>query len=212
VAKTVADTKQQFFTLFTRPLNSIYRRVLDEILVEAHLLTVHHKFRYDPFFALGLCTAYDRFLDGYYPVEDKAPIFDALCQALGFTTETIRQDAQAILKLEGQALVAALSEGQGIDALPESLRLFFRERNVPKYSRLFALGLSAALEDYLKSLPEASRFEALSAICGRLGLTPDRVKKDLDFYTQALEQLRRSKESLDELAESQRKKRLQTSS
>jgi len=208
---TVAQTKDKFFTLFTRPLNSIYRRVLDELLVEVHLLTVHHQFRYDPFFGLGLVTAFDRFMDGYRPAADKEMILVALAQALGFSAENLRQDAKALLQVPGTVLVKALSQGPDPDLQPESLREFCQRASLPKYSRLFALGLSSALEEYFKPLTEAQRMEHLTAICKRLGLTADRVKKDLDFYSLSLEQVRKSKEALDEMMEAARKKR-QTSS
>jgi len=204
VAKTVADTKQTFFVHFTRPLNSIYRRVLDELLVEAHLLTVHHKFRYDPFFALGFVTLFDRFMDGYFPAEDKASIFSALAIALGYTSESLRQEAQALQATSPQVLLALLQEGQILPTLPEGLQPFAANPTLSKYSRIFALGLSMALE---KIQPDSQREEAFSAICTRFGLDAARVKKDLDFYSQALEQVRRSKEAMEEANASTRKKR-----
>ncbi|WP_218081207.1 photosystem II biogenesis protein Psp29 [Anthocerotibacter panamensis] len=204
---TVADTKQTFFTLFTRPLNSIYRRVLDELLVEVHLLVVHHQFRYDPFFGLGLVTVYERFMDGYRPTTDKEEIFVALTQALGLSAEQLRRDAHDLTTASGPVLLTALEQGNEIESLPVSLQDFARTPGVGKYSRLLALGLATALEEPLKGMPETKRQEVFAAICTRWGLTADRVKKDLDFYSQALEQVRKSKESLDEMMEQTRKKR-----
>ncbi len=211
VVKTVAATKQVFFELFPRPLNSIYRRVIDELLVEIHLLTVHHQFRYDPFFALGLVTVYDRFLDGYRPASDKEPLFDALAQAEGFAAYQIRNDALAVQQTPSQVLAQAL-KGEAVTDLPESIRVFCEQGVLSKYSRIFALGLATGLESYLQTLTETQRTEEFKVICSRLGLSAERVKRDLDFYTQALEQVRKTKESLDEIIESGRKKRLQASS
>jgi len=37
--RTVSDTKRAFYTLHTRPINTIYRRVVEELIVEMHLLS-----------------------------------------------------------------------------------------------------------------------------------------------------------------------------
>ncbi|WP_287128487.1 photosystem II biogenesis protein Psp29 [Candidatus Cyanaurora vandensis] len=206
MVKTVADTKQAFFALFTRPLNSVYRRVIDELLVEVHLLTVHHQFRYDPFFGLGLVTLYERFLDGYFPKEDKAPIFAALAGALGFTDGQLQRDAQAVQQTSAPVLLAALQEGNILPTLPEAVQSLV-QAPLSKYSRIFALGLTTALEPHLQTQLEAKRTEIFDQICTRLGLNATRVRKDLDFYSQALDQVRKSKEAMEEANESVRKKR-----
>ncbi len=68
--RTVSDTKRAFYTLHTRPINSIYRRVVEEMMVEMHLLSVNADFRYDPIYALGVVTTFDRFMLGYRPDTD----------------------------------------------------------------------------------------------------------------------------------------------
>ncbi len=208
---TVAETKQKFFGAFTRPISSIYRRVLDELLVELHLLVFHRQFRYDPFFALGLVTAFNRFLVGYAPVADKEQIFDSLTLALGLNTAQLRSDAEQLQQTSIPVLANALQTGKDLEQIPDSLRGFIANGTIAKYSRIFALGLSTALDPYLALLPEAQRQEATNQICGRLGIKPDHLKRDLDFYSQALEQVRRAKEALDEALESDRKKRQPTS-
>ncbi|MFM8003381.1 MAG: photosystem II biogenesis protein Psp29, partial [Dolichospermum sp.] len=45
--RTVSDTKKTFYTLHTRPINTIYRRVVEELMVEMHLLSVNVDFSYD---------------------------------------------------------------------------------------------------------------------------------------------------------------------
>ena len=39
--KTVSDTKRSFYTHYNKPINSVYRRVVEELLVEMHLLSVN---------------------------------------------------------------------------------------------------------------------------------------------------------------------------
>ncbi|MFM6220517.1 MAG: photosystem II biogenesis protein Psp29, partial [Dolichospermum sp.] len=52
--RTVSDTKKTFYTLHTRPINTIYRRVVEELMVEMHLLSVNVDFSYDAIYALGV--------------------------------------------------------------------------------------------------------------------------------------------------------------
>ncbi|NJR65127.1 MAG: photosystem II biogenesis protein Psp29, partial [Leptolyngbyaceae cyanobacterium CRU_2_3] len=94
--RTVSDTKRAFYTLHTRPINSIYRRVVDELMVEMHLLSVNADFSYNPIYRLGVVTAFDRFMQGYRPEEDINSIFNALCQALQEDPQQYRQEAEQI--------------------------------------------------------------------------------------------------------------------
>ena len=66
-ARTLSDTKRSFYTLHTRPINSIYRQVVEEMLVEMHLLSVNADFHYEPIYALGVVNSFDRFMQGYQP-------------------------------------------------------------------------------------------------------------------------------------------------
>ncbi|MER3587246.1 MAG: photosystem II biogenesis protein Psp29, partial [Mastigocladus sp. ERB_26_1] len=73
--RTVSDTKRTFHSLHTRPINTIYRRVVEELMVEMHLLAVNVDFSYNPIFALGVVTSFDRFMQGYQPESDRESIF-----------------------------------------------------------------------------------------------------------------------------------------
>ena len=59
--RTVSDTKRSFYALHTRPISSIYRRVVEELMVEMHLLSVNVDFSYDSIYALGVVTTFDRY-------------------------------------------------------------------------------------------------------------------------------------------------------
>ena len=81
--RTVSDTKRDFYQTHTRPINSLYRRVVEELMVEMHLLSVNADFTYNPVYALGVVSAFDRFMNGYRPEKDLESIFGALCRATG---------------------------------------------------------------------------------------------------------------------------------
>ena len=97
--RTVSDTKRAFYTTHTRPISSIYRRVVEELMVEMHLLSVNAEFQYDSIYALGVVTTFDKFMQGYRPHEDLSSIFAALCQAMnGVDANQYRHDAETLLQ------------------------------------------------------------------------------------------------------------------
>ncbi|MBC8121951.1 MAG: hypothetical protein H7Y22_08965, partial [Gemmatimonadaceae bacterium] len=51
------------------------------------------------------------------------------------------------------------------------------------------------------------RQEKLQQICERLRIDSGKVKKDLDFFNAVIERIKRSKETIDELVQSDRRKR-----
>jgi photosystem II biogenesis protein Psp29 len=103
--RTVSDTKRAFYENFDRPVTSVYRRVIEELMVEMHLLSVSGDFVYDPIYALGIVTTYDTFMEGYRPEGDVEPIFVALCKSIESTPEQYRHDAQhALSTVEGMSL------------------------------------------------------------------------------------------------------------
>jgi hypothetical protein len=87
---TVAETKMNFLKSYKRPIPSIYSTVLQELLVQQHLLRYKRTYRYDPVFALGFVTVYDQLMEGYSSDEDKDDIFKAYITALNEGPEQYR--------------------------------------------------------------------------------------------------------------------------
>lgn len=67
--RTLSDTKRSFYQHHRRPINSVYRRVVEELIVEMHLLSVNVDFRPEPIYYLGVCESFRRFMEGYTPKE-----------------------------------------------------------------------------------------------------------------------------------------------
>ncbi|HAE05938.1 MAG TPA: photosystem II biogenesis protein Psp29, partial [Richelia sp.] len=97
--RTVSDTKRAFYSLHTRPIKTIYRRVVEELMVEIHLLSVNIDFHYNPIYALGIVTTFERFMMGYKPQHEKESIFHALIQSVGADPNIYRQDTQRLRSL-----------------------------------------------------------------------------------------------------------------
>ena len=214
--RTVSDTKRAFYTFHTRPVNSIFRRVVEELMVEMHLLRVNDGFRYDPIFGLGVVTTYDRFMDGYQPAADQASIFQALCKAEEVEPEALRQDSQRLLALSqaksAEELLQWFSQSatSGGDDIQMQLQDIARNSKF-KYSRLFAIGLFTMLEhsdaDLVKE--EAQLNPALKRICEALGLSENKVQKDLELYRSNLTKMTQARQTMADIVEADRQRRLQ---
>lgn len=87
---TVADTKSNFLKAYKRPIPSVYNTVLQELIVQQHLMRYKRTYRYDPVFALGFVTVYDQLMDGYPSNEDRDAIFKAYINALKEDPEQYR--------------------------------------------------------------------------------------------------------------------------
>lgn len=87
---TVAETKANFLKAYKRPIPSIYNTVVQELIVQQHLMRYKKTYRYDPVFALGFVTVYDRLMEGYPSDEDRDAIFQAYINALNEDPEQYR--------------------------------------------------------------------------------------------------------------------------
>jgi len=215
--RTVSDTKRTFYNLHTRPINTIYRRVVEELMVEMHLLSVNIDFSYNLIYALGVVTTFDRFMQGYEPERDQESIFNALCQAIEQDPQHHRQDAQrvqAIAKaLPVKDLIAWLSQTTYLDRdadLQAQLQAIANNPNF-KYNRLFAIGLFSLLElsDPELVKDEKQLTEALKAIAAGLHLSDDKLNKDLELYRSNLDKMAQALLVMADMLSADRKKREQ---
>jgi hypothetical protein len=87
---TVADTKGAFIRDYRKPIPSIYSNVIQELLVQQHLMRYNATYCYDPIFALGFVTVYDQLMDGYPNDADRDAIFKAYITALHEDPELYR--------------------------------------------------------------------------------------------------------------------------
>jgi photosystem II biogenesis protein Psp29 len=214
--RTVSETKRDFHRYHSRPINSIYRRFVEELLVEVHLLQVNVDFGYDPVFALGVVTSFDRFMQGYQPESDKTAIFQALCRAVGYEPENLQRDGQEIqaglsdCAFDEQLLAITPEADLNLpnDRLTATLQTI-RQNPKFKYSRLWAIGLYTLLTEANHQLltSEEKRDQVLGALASYLNLSVDKLQKDLELYRSNLDKVDQLLKVLEETAEAERKKR-----
>jgi photosystem II biogenesis protein Psp29 len=214
--RTVSDSKRDFYNRHTRPINSVYRRVVEELLVEMHLLSVNVDFRYDPIYALGVVTSFAKFMEGYRPEQDKSDIFASLCRAVGGNPDIYCQDAESIIAVAKESSIDTLltqlknPSPEGQNPVVSSL-LSVTHAPKFKYSRLFAIGLYTLLAegqpDILKDKEKREQiFQQFSEV---LHLPGEKLQKDLDVYRGNLDKMDQLLKVLDDVLEAERKKRQQ---
>ena len=217
--RTVSDTKKDFYLAFPKPVNQVYRRVIDELLVEIHLLKVNQTFVYDSIFALGVVTAFDRFTFGYKPETDRFAVFHALCSALQFESDRIRQDAVTLSDLatrspdQVKTLLTNLDSGINLEPLSGQLQTIATKENF-KYSRLLGVGLYALLEiSDPDAIADPAKREAVVKLVGEtLKFGSDRLLKDIDLYRSNLDKIEQARQMIADMVEAERKKRAQKES
>jgi photosystem II biogenesis protein Psp29 len=214
---TVSDTKRKFYNSYTRPINSIFRRVVEELMVEMHLLMVNDDFVYDSIYALGVVSSFDRFMANYRPEQDKAPIFAALCQSVDSSVEKYRQDATAITAASAQLAdqdvltqLTSMIESPATDTLTQTIKAVSSNAKF-KYSRLFGIGLFTLIEGTAaeKLATEDGRKEAIEKLSTALHLPTEKLSKDLDSYRSNLTKLTQMEAAMADVLEAGRKKREQ---
>ena len=212
---TVSDTKRNFYSQHTRPINSIYRRVVEELMVEMHLLSTNVDFAYNPIYALGVVSSFDRFMASYRPESDKQSIFVALCESMGGNAQQYRTDATGVSEfassMQEQDIVSWLAhpEASGTGAQIASTIESIASNPKFKYSRLFGIGLFTIIEQAAPAIlkDEKKREAAILQIGEAMHLPTDKVQKDLDTYRSNLDKLVQMEAVMADLAEAERKKR-----
>lgn len=183
-------------------------------MVEMHLLRVNEDFRYDPIFALGVTTSFDRFMDGYQPENDKDAIFSAICKAQEADPVQMQKDGQRLTELaqskSAQEMLEWITQAanSGGDELQWQLRNIAQNPKF-KYSRLFAIGLFTLLElsEGKITQDEESLAEFLPNICTVLNISEGKLQKDLEIYRGNLDKIAQVRQAMDDILEAQKKRR-----
>ena len=213
VCLTVADSKRAFHSAFPHVIAPIYRRLVDELLVELHLLSHQKGFQPDGLFAVGLTQVFDSFSKGYRPEEQREPLFMALCSSTGFDGDALRAKAEQARQQVGHHSLEEVkswlsNRGEGA---PELIGGLLHEVQRPDfhYSRLVAVGLLSLLQSAqgAEALEPQALRSAAHEIGDAMGLIKDRVDKDLGLYASNIEKMSQAVELMEETLAAERRRR-----
>jgi photosystem II biogenesis protein Psp29 len=209
-ARTVSDAKRAFYNAHTRPINSIYRRIVDELMVEMQLLTVNRHYVYNPIYALGIVTAFDRFMQGYRPEGDLNSIFNALCNCVGGDASKYRQDAARLQESLSNASWEQLGQAVVDGPVGEALKSV-ANNSTYKYTRLFGIGLYTLLEQVDgEAVKDKDKLATIVAkLTETLHLSGDRLEKDVELYRGNLDKMQQAQQALADTIAADRRRREQ---
>jgi len=161
-------------------------------------------------------TTFDRFTMGYKPETDRFAVFHALCSALQFDSDRIRQDATTLSDLalrspnDIKPLLTNLDSGISLEPLSDQLQTIAHKENF-KYSRLLGVGLYALLEisNPDEIADNTKREEVIKSVGEMLKFGGDRLVKDVDLYRSNLDKIEQARQMIADMVEAERKKRAQ---
>ncbi len=197
--QTVEGSKRAFLKSFQHVIPPLYRRVIDELVVELNLISNQKDFQQNALFSIGLNEVFTTLTQGYQPVEHLPTLFDALCRSTSFDSVRVKSQVQKI-QIENKP--------KTIDDIKTLLNGESKQINsVKHYSRLMAIGLYQLVME-TELFPERQMVinESLKLSEG-IGLPYSRVEKDLSLYNSTIERFEQAIELMKETALTEKKKR-----
>ena len=91
---TVSDSKKLFHEKFSYVIPGLYKRIVDEMLVELNLLNHQNEFTQEYLFCIGLTETFKELMKGYQPKKHLDLLFESLCSSTNFEAKEINEISQ----------------------------------------------------------------------------------------------------------------------
>ena len=187
---TVSDSKKLFHEQFPYVIPGLYKRIVDEILVELNLLNHQNEFTQDYLFCIGLTETFKELMKGYKPQKHLDLLFESLCNSTNFEATEINEISQKSQK-EFQNKTSN-----------DILKLLKEKTNSKLYpSRILNLGvyiLISKCQD-IKEKNESDINKITSDIFEKLSLSINKAEKDIGIYKSTISKMEQAKELIEEL-------------
>ena len=187
---TVSDSKKLFHEKFPYVIPGLYKRIVDEMLVELNLLHHQNEFTQDYLFCVGLTETFKELMKGYKPEKHLELLFDSLCSSTNFEAKEINEISQKSQK-EFQAKTSK-----------EILSLLKEKNNSKLYpSRILNLGIFILISNAqdIKEKNESDINKMTSDIFENLRLSTNKAEKDIGIYKSSISKMKQAKELIEEL-------------
>jgi len=194
---TVSDSKKLFHEKFPYVIPGLYKRIVDEMLVELNLLNHQNEFTQDYLFCVGLTETFKELMKGYKPEKHLNLLFDSLCSSTNFEAKEINEIAQNSQK--------EFKDKTSIDILKKLIE----KSNTKLYpSRILNLGIYILISNSqdLKEKNESVPNKLTSEIFEKLNLSASKAEKDIGIYKSSISKMKQAKELIEELKSKDKKK------
>ncbi len=186
---TVSDSKKLFHEQFPYVIPGLYKRIVDEILVELNLLNHQNEFTQEDFFCVGLTETFKELTKGYKPEEHLVPLFESLCNSSSFEPKKIKEISKKTLETYKEK------------SLNEISILLKEKSNSNLYSsRILNLGVYLIIANAtdFKETKDSEKNKIISDIMNDLNLSANKAEKDIGIYKSSILKMEQAKELLQE--------------
>ncbi len=194
---TVSDSKKLFHEQFPYVIPGLYKKIVDEMLVELNLLNHKNEFKQDYLFCIGLTETFRELTKGYKPDKHLDILFESLCNSTNFEAKEIKEISQKSQK--------EFSDKSSKDIL----KLLKEKSNSKLYpSRILNLGIYIVISNSqdFKENNEIEMNKMISDIFEKLSLSTNKAEKDIGIYKSSISKIEQAKELIEELRIKDKKK------
>ena len=194
---TVSDSKKLFHEKFPYVIPGLYKRIVDEMLVELNLLNHQSEFTQNYLFCVGLTETFKELMKGYQPEKHLDLLFESLCSSTNFEAKEINE----ISKKTQKELKDKTSK--------DILKLLVEKNNSKLYpSRILNLGIYILISNSqdFKEKNESDKNKMTSDIFEKLSLSANKAEKDIGIYKSSISKMEQAKELIEELRIKDKKK------
>ena len=187
---TVSDSKKLFHEQFPYVIPGLYKRIVDEMLVELNLLNHQNEFKQDFLFSVGLTETFKELMKGYKPEKRLDLLFESLCSSTNFEAKVIQENCQ-----KSQKEFKNKSSKDILKILDEKIN----SKIYP--SRMLNLGIYLLISDSqdFQEKNESEKNKIISDIFEKLNLSIDKAEKDIGIYKSSITKMEQAKELIQEL-------------
>ena len=194
---TVSDSKKLFHEQFPYVIPGLYKKIVDEMLVELNLLNHQNEFTQDFLFCIGLTETFKELTKGYKPEKHLNLLFESLCISTNFKAKEIKETSN-------------ISQKEFSDkSLKDILNLLKEKSNSQLYpSRILNLGIYFLISNSqdFKEKKEIEINKMISEIFEKLSLSPTKAEKDIGIYKNSISKMEQAKELNEQLRKKDKKK------
>ena len=194
---TVSDSKKLFHEKFPYVIPGLYKRIVDEMLVELNLLNHQNDFTQDYLFCVGLTETFKELMKGYKPEKHLDLLFESLCNSTNFESKEINEISQKSQKEFKDKTTKDIS------------KLLIEKSNSKLYpSRILNLGIFILISNAqdLKEKDASKTNKMISDIFEKLNLSANKAEKDIGIYKSTISKMKQAKELIEELRIKDKKK------
>ena len=194
---TVSDSKKLFHEQFPFVIPGLYKRIVDEMLVELNLLNHQNEFKQDYLFCVGLTETYKELMKDYKPEKHLDLLFESLCSSANFEAREITETSQKYLNQFKDKSFKEISS------------LLIEKSSSSLYSsRILNLGIYIAVSNSkdFKETNESEKNKMISDLFEKLNLPITKAEKDIGIYKSSITKMEQAKELLEELKIKDKKK------